>query len=407
MRHSQGEPRLLISRAALQHNAGLIRRTLLPQTKLCAVIKAEAYGHSASIVADALCNFAIDGADKPAVDQLAVATIDEAAVLPDVNIPIVILRPVENAFLGRQRAALELAIQSGWILTIDTLSAADDIARIAINCKHRAMLNIMIDTGMTRGGIDERTLPELLHRIEARSSLKLVALSSHLASCSSIHDPCMIDQLRRFRAATDDYANFNPKVQRHFANSGAVFFSPASQFDMVRPGISLYGIDPTLKPDLSRPLRPAMKWTAPLLSVRDIPAGSGIGYDHTYIAPRDMRVGLVPVGYADGYLRVFSNKAVMLLDGTPCPVIGRVSMDMTTIDVSAAAHATVGDEVTLLDSDPLSPASVYELSKHAQTIPYEIFSRIGPRVARVAVDPADDSTPSDQDKSQMNTDEHR
>ena len=105
---------------------------------------------------------------------------------------------------------------------------------------------------------------------------------------------------------------------------------------MVRPGISLFGIDPTLVPSLNRPLRPAMKWTAPLLSVRDIPAGSGIGYDHTFVAPRDMRVGLVPVGYADGYLRAFSNKAVMLLDGAICPVIGRVSMDMTTIDVTAA-----------------------------------------------------------------------
>jgi alanine racemase len=159
---------------------------------------------------------------------------------------------------------------------------------------------------------------------------------------------------------------------------------------MVRPGISLFGIDPTLSPSLDRPLRPAMKWTAPLLSVREIQAGSGIGYDHTFTAPRDMRVGLVPVGYADGYLRSFSNKAVMLLDNAICPVIGRVSMDMTTIDVSAAAHATVGDEVTLLDNDPLSPASVYELAKHAETIPYEIFARIGPRVRRVAIDPADD-----------------
>src|SRR5262249_62246586 len=95
-----------------------------------------------------------------------------------------------------------------------------------------------------------------------------------------------------------------------------------------------------------------------------------------FVAQRSMRVGLVPVGYADGYLRSFSNKAVMMLDGAVCPVVGRVSMDMTTIDVSAAPHANVGDEVTLLDSDPLSPASVYELAKHAETIPYETFAPI-------------------------------
>src|SRR3954470_4094463 len=205
VRHTQGEPRVLISRAALQHNAALIRRALLPETKLCAVIKADAYGHGAALVADALCNFAIDGSDQPAVDQLAVATIDEAAALPDVSVPVVILRPIENVFLGRQRAALELAIRSGWILTIDSMTAADDVARIAVNCARRAMINIMIDTGMTRGGIDERTLPDLLHRIEARSSLKLVSLSSHFASCSSMVDACMVDQLRRFRTATDSY----------------------------------------------------------------------------------------------------------------------------------------------------------------------------------------------------------
>src|SRR5262249_2299079 len=179
-------------------------------------------------------------------------------------------------------------------------------------------------------------------------------------------------------------------IEGQIAGGGVFFLSPASLFDMVRPGISFYGVDPTLKSSMNRPLRPAMKWTAPLLSVRDIPAGSGIGYDHTFVAPRNMRVGLVPVGYADGYLRAFSNNAVMLLDGAICPVVGRVSMDMTTIDVTAAAHATVGDEVTLLDSDPLSPASVYELAKHAQTIPYEIFARIGSRVRRVAIDPVED-----------------
>ena len=195
MRRFQGEPRLLISRAALQHNAAVIRRALLPHTRLCAVVKADAYGHGAALVADALCNFASGDADQPAVDQLAVATIDEAAALPDVNVPVVILRPIENAFLGRQRASLELAIRSGWILTIDSLAAADDVARIAVNCQRRAMVNVMLDTGMTRGGIDEATLPELLRRVEARSSLKLVSICSHFASCSSTSDACMIDQL--------------------------------------------------------------------------------------------------------------------------------------------------------------------------------------------------------------------
>ena len=119
-------------------------------------------------MADALCNFAASDTDKPAVDQLAVATIDEAAALPDVTIPILILRPIENVFLGRQRAAIELAVRSGWILTLDSISASRGRGAIAVNPRRRAMINVMIDTGMTRGGIDELTLPELLHRIEEK-----------------------------------------------------------------------------------------------------------------------------------------------------------------------------------------------------------------------------------------------
>jgi alanine racemase len=159
---------------------------------------------------------------------------------------------------------------------------------------------------------------------------------------------------------------------------------------MVRPGISLYGIDPTGRPSLDRALRPALKWTAPLIGVREIPAGVSVGYNQTWTAARTTRVGLVPVGYGDGYCRSFSNCGVMLLDGVPCPVIGRVSMDLTTIDLTNAEHATVGDEVTILDSDPLSACSVYELAKWADTIPYEIVTRIGPRIRRVAVEPADE-----------------
>jgi alanine racemase len=158
---------------------------------------------------------------------------------------------------------------------------------------------------------------------------------------------------------------------------------------MVRPGIALYGIDPTGRPCINRALRPVMKWTAPLIGVRDVPAGTNIGYGQTYRAGRDMRVGLVPVGYADGYWRAFSNRADMIVNGMPCPVVGRVSMDLTTIDLSRAKHAMIGDEVTILDNDPLSPASVYHLARLADTIPYEILSRVGARVRRVAIDPSE------------------
>jgi alanine racemase len=234
-------------------------------------------------------------------------------------------------------------------------------------------------------------LPELLNRIESRDSLKIVGLCSHLASAASPSDPYMLDQLRRFQTATAFDSAWRNKITRHIASSGAIFSSSASHLDMVRPGIALFGIDPALHPSMNRPLKPAMKWTAPLLNIRDIPAGTGIGYDHSFIAPRPMRIGLVPVGYADGYLRAFSNQAVMMFDGIACPVVGQVSMDSTTIDLSRVIDAAPGDEITVLDNDPLSPCSVYELARHGQTVPYEIFTRIGPRIRRVAVEPANDA----------------
>jgi alanine racemase len=154
---------------------------------------------------------------------------------------------------------------------------------------------------------------------------------------------------------------------------------------MVRPGLGLYGIDPTGRPHLSRPLRPVMKWTAPLISVRSIPKPTGVGYGQSWIAPRDTRIGLVPVGYADGYPRRFGGEAVVMVNGRAVSVVGRVSMDMMTIDLGDHP-AQVGDEVTLLDDDPLSPASVYQLAEWDQTIPYEIFCRIGSRIPRIAID---------------------
>lgn len=400
-KHSLGEPRVLISRRALLHNARLIRRALgeskpdadgtpAAPPRVCAIVKADAYGHGAAVVADALCNFADGpfGAAAPTVDALAVATIDEAADLPELNVPVLVFRPVENAYLGRQRQKLEEAIRAGWVLTVCSGAAADDLARLAIACGHRAKVQVMVDTGMTRSGVCPQHLAELLHRIDARASLRLVGLCTHFSNAEETGSTHTLEQFRRFRVHTDAYAAAaGARVLRHAANSGAIFFAPQTRLDMVRPGISLYGVDPTGKPSLDRNLRPVLRWTAPLVGIRDVRQGTGVGYGQTWAAPRDTRIGLVPVGYADGYARSFSNRAVVMLGGRPAPVVGRVSMDSITVDLGDHPAAALGDEVVLLDDDPLSPASVYRLAEWDETIPYEIFCRIGKRVGRIAMDP--------------------
>jgi alanine racemase len=160
---------------------------------------------------------------------------------------------------------------------------------------------------------------------------------------------------------------------------------------MVPPGISPYGVDPTFKPSMDRKLRLAGKWIAPLVGIRDIPAGTGVGYNHTWKAERDTRIGLVPIGYADGYPRILSNWGTMLVKTSAgaktAPVVGNISMDLITIDLRNCPEARIGDDVIIMDDDPLSPASVYRMAELAHTIPYEILTRIGNRVRRVAVDP--------------------
>ncbi|HUB25684.1 MAG TPA: alanine racemase [Tepidisphaeraceae bacterium] len=385
---SLGEPRCLISRQAILHNAALIRRTVGQDVKICAVIKADGYGHGAEIVADALCNFSIDELEGPLVDYLAVADLDEAASLPEMPLPLLVLRPVENVFLGRQRARLEAAVRGGWTLTVCSLAAADDLTRIAVACETRANVQIKLDTGMTRAGTSLPDFEALLTKILSQPALRLVGLYTHFA-CGEIPDhPFTSQQLARFIQATA-LCPRGGRLIRHAANSGAMFCMPETRLDMVRPGISLYGIDPLCRPCLDRPLRPVMKWTAPLVGIRSVPAGVSVGYGQSFTSPTPMRLGLVPVGYADGYLRQFSNRAQTIVQARPASVVGRVSMDFLTIDLTDIPHATIGDEVTLLDDDPLSPASAYKLAELADTIPYEICCRVGPRVRRIVVDPAD------------------
>jgi len=384
-KYSLGEPRCLISRAALLHNAALVRRTVGHGVKICAIVKADAYGHGAAFVADALCNFSTDELEGPLADALAVADLDEAAALPDVPLPLLVLRPVENAFLGRQRSKLEAAVRGGWSLTIAHGTAADDLARIAVACGQRANVQVMIDTGMSRAGCSLADFEGLLEKIFSLPSLRLAGIYTHFA-CGEVADhPYSTQQLSLFLEVTSH--GRGAKIPRHAAASGAIFALPSSRLDMVRPGISLYGVDPLCRPCMERPLRPVLKWTAPLIGIRSVGAGTTVGYGQTYTTKEPARVGLLPVGYADGYLRQFSNRAVVMLQGRPAPVIGRVSMDLTTIDLTQFPQANIGDEVTLLDDDPLSPASIYKLAEWGQTIPYEILCKIGPRVRRVVVEP--------------------
>ena len=392
-RSSAGEPRVLINREALLHNARAIRRAVGPKVSVCAVIKADAYGHGAETVVDTLSNYPLDEMGVPPCNLLAVANIDEAMALTntdtEVTIPIMVLRPVENAFIGRQRQQIEEAIRKQWVLTVCSGSAVDDIARIAMHLKLRAYVQVMVDTGMSRSGVSQSHFPELMKRLSLQVSLRLFGFCTHFACSEDKAGDFTRQQFELFTQITDPptaaIRRHGMNLVRHAANSGAVFNWPAMHLDMVRPGLALYGIAPSCTYEKELGLRPAMRWAANILLIKDVPAGTGVGYGQTWTAKRHSRLALVPVGYADGYLRAFSNKACMMVHGKPAPVAGRVSMDMTMIDVTDIPDANPGDEVTIIDDNPSSPASIYNLAAAGDTIPYEIFCRIGSRVHRVPV----------------------
>ena len=420
------DSQLVISRDALLHNVAIVKRTLAAKTdtqsappaitnrsphlklhldqsnqdilpspvspRICAVVKADAYGLGAELIVDALYNFSSDEIDGPAVDALAVATIAEADELPVTSLPVIIFRPIENGLMRQQRAQIEIAIRNNWTLTVGSAAAANDIARIAMSINCMASVQIMVDTGLTRTGICENDFTDVLGTIIGQSALRLTGIGTHFSSADQIDNPATSEQVARFKKSTDRPIEFlrqnhRHNINRHAANSAGIFLHDQCHFDMVRPGLSLYGIDPTLKPSMDRKLKPVMKWTAPLAGIREVAAGTAVGYGQTFTSPRATRIGLVPIGYADGYLRSFSNIAKMLVGNKPVPVVGTVSMDYTTIDLGPGSTAVIGDAVTVLDDDPISPASIYNLASIAATIPYEILCRIGPRVKRVAKEP--------------------
>ena len=389
-----GRPRLLVSRSALRHNRRVLRRLAGPGTRLCPVVKADAYGHGAAAVADVLVHDVEGDEAAPGVEALAVATLDEALILPDFEVPTIVLRPIECAYLGDTPRLLDEAVRRSAILSLITPEAALDVARAAERAGVRAHVQVMLDTGMCREMCDPRRFAETIEAVLKRPALRLAAVGTHFTDGELDDEPFSDEQARLFHEALDPFVGRLPAgIVRHAANSGGTLGGHADGFEMVRPGLAVYGLHPSCRADVALAsavkLRPVARWVAPLLYVRDVRAGETAGYNRTWRATRATRLGLVPVGYADGYPRQLGGRGVVRVPGLGgdaiCPVVGRVSMDYLTVDLAAAPWAGAGDEVVLLDDDASSPCSAYALAERCGTIPYEILCGVGRRVARATV----------------------
>ena len=368
-----------VSGSAVRHNAALLRGLLGPGTKLCAVVKADCYGHGLHALLGVMAGLA---------DCLGVTSPEEAVELRRLGYE----RPILMFFSAcahadgkEKRDALAELIARHVTLTVVAAEELAAVSDVAAQVGADAEVHVKIDTGMGRSGIPADRAPALIAQARQTPHVRLTGLYTHMATADEADKTFARGQLALF-LETVQRAGGRSGLCLHAANSAATIDLPESRLDMVRPGIALYGYQPSDELHNRLPLRPALRLTGRLMQKKLLPAGSRCGYGLTYRFERDAPVGLVPVGYADGYLRCLSGKASMRVRGRDVPVRGRVAMDQVVIDLSDIPAAAVGDEVEIISPEPAAPHSVENLARLAGTIPYEITCRLGRRARRVLVD---------------------
>ncbi len=349
---------LTINFTHLQHNLNAYRRLLQPQTKVMVMVKAFAYGGGSFEVANFL--------QYHQVDYLAVAYLDEGISLRDngIELPIMVMNPSLDDLEAFARYELEPEIFDYEIL------------RKCIDLGLRVPIHLKIDTGMKRLGFDRSQIAELVVTLEKHPDIRVGSVFTHLAASEDeSHDDFTLTQRDLFDSAYQEIVGalgYSPL--KHAVNSAGIVRWPNLHFEMVRLGVGLLGVDTTGE----LILKPAGRLRTEISQVRKVRKGESIGYSRVGIAPHDGKVAVLPIGYADGYLRVFGNGAgKVLVNNQLVPTIGNICMDMTMIDVSGI-DVSVGDEVIIVGEEP----TLEDLATWSHTIPYEILTNLGPRVSR-------------------------
>ena len=369
---------LRISTDALRANASALRALVQPH-HAAFVVKGNAYGHG--IVETAL---AIEGT----ASGFCVYNVDEALELRDggVTKPVLILGPVPP---DRLAEALEAdAALALW----DTKAFLHDLATAASRANRRARVHIKVNTGLNRLGLLPTDLPDAAETYVQMPQLEIAGVFSHLAAAEELDSPFTMLQLERFneafRLAEPVFAAHHAAPMRHIAASAAAMLWPQTRLDLSRFGIALYGLWPSAATREAMnggklPLQPALSYESELVVARTIEAGEPVGYGTTFHAPKQMQIGVVPLGYADGIPRALSNKGAVLVEGKRAPLIGRVAMNMFFVDLSHAPNAHTGSKVTLIGRDGDEEVTADDWASWSDTINYEIVTRLPSTLTRV------------------------
>lgn len=354
---------LEIDLAALRANLHDLRRQLSASTQVMAIVKADGYGHGAARVSQALL--------AAGAERLGVANVLEGEQLRHAGItaPILVLGPL----LPGQ---LDTALSHDLEVMLSCMDGARQLAAAAARRRIRAKAHVKLDTGMGRVGFAPAEGVALLRQWDQLGPVDLIGVCTHFAAAED-QPEFTRTQLARFQTALD-LADPPAEIIRHAANSAGTLTLADAHLDMVRPGLALYGA----MRGPGAPSRPVMRLKAHLTQVRDVAAGGTLGYSRTYLVRRPMRVGLVPIGYADGLPRALSNRQDVLIGGRRCPIVGLVSMDQVLVELGDV-DAQPGDEVVLLGEQGDETIGPEEWAAACGTIPYEILCRLGSsRLAR-------------------------
>lgn len=356
---------------AIHHNFTELKNCVKSETKLCAVIKADGYGHGAVTLASFL---------KNEIDYIAVATADEAIELRNsgINKPILILSYTH-------KDDYDALIKNDIELTVFSLKDAENMQAAAEKIGKKALVHISVDTGMTRiGFIPNSESAAEVKKIQDLKNIEIKGIFSHYA-CADMTDKSTSER------QTEKYKNFVKECEatgvvfpiHHLCNSAAISeFN--NHFDMVRMGISLYGLYPSEFVDKKKvDLHPAMTLKSHVILVKTVPAGEGISYGHIYKTESERKIATVSAGYADGYPRALSNRGHVIVRGEFAPIVGKVCMDQVMIDVTDIPDVAVDDEVILIGSDNGKTVSAEEIGEMSESFNYEVVCGVARRVPRV------------------------
>ncbi len=354
---------------AFAFNMHLIKERLA-NTKIFPVVKADAYGHGAGEICSELENMKCP--------YICVALLEEAIELRNkgYTFPVLIIGPLEKYQIAE-------AIHYHFTFTAHRMDLIDEIEQQSARQRKRTPFHIKIDSGMGRLGFLPEESLEVAHKLRGLKFSFLEGAFSNFSSADEPHKEATNRQIKTFSDFILDLKknHIYPKIN-HLANSAAILNQPQSWLDAVRPGLLIYGINPPFSPN-QLPVKPVLSLKSRIISLKDFPENTPIGYGEKYITKRRSSIGIIPIGYDDGMMRSLYPGGEVLMKGKRAPFIGSISMDLSAIDVTEINGAKIGDIVTLIGRDDSEIITLSEIASKAKTIPYEILCGIGRRISKV------------------------